>query len=202
MPFKKRYESRLLNLASRVLVGPGCWPWTGAKSDSGYGLFSEKNEKGRPVLRRAHRLMYEYMVGPIPEGLTLDHLCRNRLCVRPSHLEPVTSVENVRRGEAPTAKNARKTHCPRGHEYNAANTILNDKGWRRCGICSPAGVERTHCAKGHEYTPDNLKYRRGWKTCIVCERAGRRRSYAKKIGKAPKPIARQRMKEEDVSDAA
>lgn len=96
----------------------GCIEWTADMSNSGYGRFWIGPEKGNKAL--AHRWSYEYHVGPIPEGLVIDHLCRNRVCVNPEHLEPVTASENVRRGvsgERIKASAAARTHCRRGHEY-------------------------------------------------------------------------------------
>lgn len=135
MVYQPEWPTRTLRLASRVSVGEGCWPWTGFINHGGYGLFSEKVNRRKRMLR-AHRAVYELMVGPIPEGLTLDHLCRNRRCVRPSHLEPVTRAENVLRGEGLGAANARKTRCHKGHELTEANTGIRTKtGWRSCLTC-------------------------------------------------------------------
>jgi len=82
---------------SKVLVGDGCWEWTPPKDLDGYGQFSVGTRVGHNQ-KRAHRLAYEWLVGPIPDGLELDHLCRNRACVNPWDCEPVTSAENLRRG--------------------------------------------------------------------------------------------------------
>jgi len=89
--------------------------------------------------RLAHRAVYEALVGPIPKGLSLDHLCRNRACVNPEHLEPVSLVENVMRGVSPHAVNARKTHCAHGHAFTAENTYMV-RGERVCRAC---GRERS-----------------------------------------------------------
>lgn len=119
-------------LAPKVLVGDGCWEWSAARNQYGYGLIGRGRRGEGSVL--AHRAVYELLVGPIPEGLTLDHLCRNRCCVRPSHLEPVTLAENKARGMSPGAMNARKTHCTHGHEFTAENTYMY-RGWRQCRTC-------------------------------------------------------------------
>ena len=115
--------------------GSGCWAWTGGLDTSGYGIFSVNgNSVG------AHRWSYQHHVGPVPEGLELDHLCRVRRCVNPEHLEPVTSQVNTLRGQSPMAANARKTHCPSGHPYDQVNTNWYD-GRRYCRACQ-SGARR------------------------------------------------------------
>ena len=87
----------------------------------------------------AHRLAYELVKGPISDGLQIDHLCRNRACINPDHLEAVTQRENILRGEGVAALNARKTHCPQGHAYDEENTLIltgRQAGARRCQICA------------------------------------------------------------------
>lgn len=114
----------------------GCWLWTASTDNAGYGCFGVKDERSacwRTV--RAHRLAYETAVGPIPDGLVLDHLCRVRNCVNPDHLEPVTSGENVLRGDTITARCAATTHCPQGHPYDEKNTYHNPAGFRACRTC-------------------------------------------------------------------
>lgn len=104
-----------------------CWLWLGAKKASGYGNFGLTNNKC--VL--AHRFSFELERGPIPEGLELDHLCRNPSCVNPEHLEPVTRAENKRR----TRGIHLLSHCKRGHEFTADNTYVCRYGSRRCREC-------------------------------------------------------------------
>lgn len=102
----------------------GCWLWTGALSGNGYGRFWER---GRLVI--PHRFLYIALIGEVPVGLELDHLCRNPLCVNPVHLEPVTHKVNMSRGQ-----NAAKTHCPQGHLYMGDNLIFRSGG-RGCRAC-------------------------------------------------------------------
>lgn len=120
----------------KVVVAPsGCHEWTAYRGNGGYGRFYLD---GRGAL--AHRWAYEHYRGPIPEGLQIDHLCRNRRCVNPDHLEPVTASENVLRGsvrEAAQARSARITHCPKGHEYTEENTYMTGGG-RSCWTCKRA----------------------------------------------------------------
>jgi len=133
MPTDRFYE--------KVMFEPnsGCWLWTAGCGTAGYGTFWVGQPLNRTV--SAYRWAYEHLVGPIPEGLTLDHLCRIRHCVNPWHLEPVTHRENVLRGVAPSARNAVKTDCPRGHPYDEENTYWRPNGMGRdCRIC---GSQRT-----------------------------------------------------------
>jgi hypothetical protein len=110
----------------RVEVTDGCWSWLGAINTKGYGLLTVDRRTNL-----AHRLAYEMLVGPIPDGLHIDHLCRNRSCVNPKHMEPVTPRENVLRGVGTSAQNAAKTHCPEGHPYD----YVRRSGRRRCTTC-------------------------------------------------------------------
>ena len=109
-----------------------CWIWQGTvHARSGYPRIWRDGKD-----HRAHRWMYEQLVGPIPDELTLDHLCFVRSCVNPAHLEPVTNVENSMRGNSPWARNARKTHCKRGHPFDEKNTFVRKTGARACRACA------------------------------------------------------------------
>lgn len=129
-----KYHTDADRITSKVAVSDaGCWEWTGFINENGYGKVNDG--KGRMV--RAHRLSYEAFVGPIPDGMTIDHLCRVRHCVNPEHLEPVTNKTNILRGTSFSAINASKTECSRGHEYTEENTYRDRKG-RSCRACRRA----------------------------------------------------------------
>ena len=108
-------------------VMDGCFDWMGTTTRKGYGLFWDGER-----MVSAHRWIYEYCQGTIPDGLQIDHLCRNRRCVNVAHLDVVTSRENQARSPYDPAK---RTHCPSGHPYNEENTYVNPKGSRECRAC-------------------------------------------------------------------
>jgi hypothetical protein len=110
-----------------------CWNWVAGKTTAGYGSFSLGKEHGGKI-DYAHRVSYELLVGPIPEGLHLDHLCRNRGCVNPDHLEPVTCKTNVQR--SPTVGRHRAAECKRGHPLTGENVRIRKNGERWCLECS------------------------------------------------------------------
>lgn len=114
----------------RVTKG-GCWEWTKGRFTYGYGKISVKHKAWG-----AHRVHYQLVKGEIPEGLVLDHLCKNPPCINPDHLEAVTQWENNRRGDGISSRNLVKTHCVNGHEFIESNTIVgkNRRGCRQCNL--------------------------------------------------------------------
>lgn len=175
-----------------------CWIWQGTCNRKGYATAFP------PMLLRTglysgaavHRHTYEWFVGPIPEGLVIDHLCRVRSCVNPHHLEPVTQAENIRRGDWPAMIRARRerTHCFHGHEFTVENTRSKEGRGRACRTCEREQrrlrdairrknqhdamfkrrnrARRTHCMRGHELTPENRYVRPDGdgSMCRICQR--------------------------------
>lgn len=135
---KKRPAIERFNEKIKYLPN-GCHEWTADSGNSGYGRFWVAGTQKA----LAHRWAYEYHVGPIPDGLVIDHLCRHKLCVNPEHLEAVTMSENVLRGEGPAKRSAMRfkaTHCKNGHEYTPENTVYKGKKTvvRVCRTCQEA----------------------------------------------------------------
>lgn len=132
-------------IQSAVVVdeATGCWNWTRHLYGYGYGhIYAD----GRSQM--AHRVVYELFVGPIPDGLQLDHLCRNTACVNPAHLEPVTCRENILRGTGLPARRAVATHCIHGHAFDTANTYYRKTdGVRACRTCLRESMRRWRSAR-------------------------------------------------------
>lgn len=122
------------NFELKVVKTNSCWNWSGCVIKNGYGQITIRNK-----VQYAHRVAYERAKGEIPKGLCVDHLCRNRSCVNPDHLEVVTSKENTLRGGGISAKNAVKRLCVNGHAFTKENTYFVKKG-RHCKRCT---LERT-----------------------------------------------------------
>lgn len=122
---------------AKVEKTDSCWLWTGTDNGRGYGFFPIG---GRYV--QAHRYAYTIAKGEIPDGLTIDHLCRVRNCVNPDHLEAVTHKENIRRMQDATGTGWVVTHCPVGHEYLPENTYIDPKGSRCCKACRVENTRR------------------------------------------------------------
>jgi hypothetical protein len=136
---KHHHSGRSLPMWERAVIRlsvdatTGCWVWQGARTDEGYGSLGI-HDTTRTV--RVHRWMYEQLVGPIPRGLVIDHLCRNRACANPRHLEPVTRRINTLRGEGPSARSAARSHCDAGHPLTGENVYIRPGTTARiCRIC-------------------------------------------------------------------
>lgn len=159
--------------------GPdACWPWLKAINGNGYGSLSWQGK-----VRTAHRTAYELTIGPIPDGMDLDHMCHSRdrscvggktcphrRCVNPRHLEPVPNLVNVMRGQSPHAQAARQTHCEQGHEFTPENTRVypSRPNARVCLICKRAAASETQRRRGKEHWREYMRQYR------ASQRASRR----------------------------
>lgn len=195
----QRFWSKVEKIGPTSVTRPElgrCWIWTAAKVSKGYGNFTLADGSSEG----AHRWAYKALVGPIPEGLTLDHLCRVRSCVNPAHLEPCPAVENYQRGDTGGLHHRLKTHCPKGHPYSGDNLYgyMRDGSPRRgCKTCryeatrkrqeslKKPRLPKTHCPAGHPFNEANtflLTKPSGTisKVCKVCKRASNERSRSRK----------------------
>lgn len=143
-PIKERFEAKVVRLAN------GCWQWTGFVDKNGYGHLATSRRKHI----RAHIYSFEAKHGPVPDGLQLDHTCRNRWCCNPDHLEAVTQRVNIMRGQAPSVLIHNTGKCKRGHEMTPANTVRHKRGCvAYCKACYNERRARKREAEAEE--PDN-----------------------------------------------
>jgi hypothetical protein len=142
----------------RPELGP-CWIWKGATSARGYGNFGNQPKK------ISHRIAYELMVGAIPEGTEIDHLCRVRACCNPKHLEPVTRKVNQLRGLSPTGLNAAKDQCVNEHPFDEINTRITPKGRRDCRACCRERVRKVRAKRKQGAAGQPRK-----RSCRTCSR--------------------------------
>lgn len=126
----------------KVRKSKGCWNFIGSVGKDGYGKFYIDGK-----MEMAHRVSYKIKVGEIPKGLNIDHKCRNRACVNPKHIEPVTQRENVMRGLGVARFNSEKTHCIHGHEFNYINTRITKDGERACRVCARLWARKNRKSK-------------------------------------------------------
>lgn len=142
MPVSRPAEERFLE---KIEIAPtGCWIWTAATNRHGYGMFNPGRSTGRRW-RAAHIWAYEHFIGTVPDGLELDHLCRNPRCANPNHLEPVSHAVNIRRGitvQRNRERFAAQTHCKNGHPFSGENLLMSG-GIRICRTCKRAAGART-----------------------------------------------------------
>lgn len=161
-----------------------CWEWTAYRDRDGYGKFFTHKRNGYAVKEYAHRWAYARWVGDIPEGMEIDHLCRNRGCVNPGHLEAVTKRENNLRSLSVSANRARQTHCLRGHPLSGSNLRVTKDNRRRCRECDRAArqakrvpkgnfnARKTECIHGHALAGENLiMVSANKRACRICRLA-------------------------------
>lgn len=182
---KDKSKDEAMRFAIRVSIdkNTGCWNWTGKLNDDGYAIYTFKPEGSKKHKHiSGHKYAYTMLIGDPGKDLVLDHLCRNRACCNPYHLEPITRAENTKRADFKT-RSLRITHCPQGHEYTAENTRITKRNQRCCRQCERdrANAKNTHCHNGHLFDLENTGYRflsngKNVRFCKICADQPRHRA--------------------------
>lgn len=161
--FQSLYGDPVANFWKKLTPGDAdaCWPWEGNIEPSGYGTFQTTHEGVR--FTKAHRFAYHVMIGPVPDGMDLDHTCHtndsnchlgndcpHRACCNPRHLEPVTEMTNIHRSRGPSGVNHQKTHCIHGHPLSGDNLLIRADGHRRCRTCKRNSENRRYARRSAE----------------------------------------------------
>ena len=149
----ERFTNKIRISITRFYEGTPCWEWTATISPSGYGMFHYDGN-----MMPAHRFSYMYSKGKLNPQMDIDHLCRNRACTNPDHLQQVPHKENVLRGIGLAAINKRKTHCKRGHEFTPENTIKGRNNARHCRECHKIHVKKYEQSHKEQIKRTKQKY--------------------------------------------
>lgn len=194
LPVPRTSATFAARVFSFVDASGDCWEWTGARDPKGYGVVGRgPRDSGK---MQAYCAVWQLLVGPIPEGMQYDHLCRNHSCVNPDHGEIVTLEENLRRGYGLSALCSKRSTCGKGHPLDGTKKGRNGRLHRYCLTCAREARKepRTRCKNGHDFTPETVSIgKNGGRYCRICMASRRPRAalgFATESPRRPSPHSR------------